>query len=185
MRRWMRIGVWSALPIVASVLSAATAFAYLSWRSTSDAAFHFLAGRELVHQSTHETSSGREMVAVYCFFAYREAVCDAAGKELRALGYTEITPAVDYCSSDSRNRRGTSVFLKWGPRSAQILIGTGRFLEERPDGNLSFSDEADWVNVVIRQTRPRFSPYQELRYWWDRISGRKPPQRVTSITVQP
>jgi hypothetical protein len=155
------------------------AFVYRSSRSTADLTFQFLVGQEPLHQSTRQTDSGKETVVVYCFFGYHDTVCEAAGKELRRQGYTEITRPIDSSSSNFRDRRMTSIFMKRGRAGAMIRIGTGRFLEERPDGGLSFSGELDWVNVVIQQTRSPFSLRRELRSWWDKIFGKKPPPRTT------
>jgi hypothetical protein len=182
MRRWARIGIGAVLLAVSGILLGVLGSAYRSSRGTASFAFHFLADRERLHHSVQETSSGKETVVAYCFPAYHDTVCDAAATELRALGYTEITPPIDYSSAgyrfDPRDRKLTTVFLKRGRTPTTISIGTGRFLEERSDGNLSFSNELDWVNVVIRQTQPRFSLRRELRYWLDRLSWWRARQRA-------
>jgi hypothetical protein len=171
----MRTRIWRVFSIAGGAILALAGLAYFSSRRPADLAFHFLAGHEPWHRGTHDTSSGMQSTTVYCFPAYHDSICYTASKELSALGYREVSAPIDYGTGDyrfdPRYRTIPSKFRKEGRTSLSICINKGRFLEER-GGNLSFSRELDWVNVVIRQTRLPFSLGRELRYWYDKLFQR-------------
>jgi hypothetical protein len=161
-------------------------FDYLSSSNTADLAFHFLAGQEPWHQVVHQTPGGAPTIMVYCMAAYHDSVCHAARQEVLSLGFKEVSPPIRYGAGDyrfdPRYRLVTSEFRREGRTSISIRIGTGRFLEARPDGNLSFSSELDWVNVVIRQTRAPFSLWRELRSWWDKLFRKSTVPRAAPVS---
>ncbi len=161
------------LSILGGLLLALVVFACLSSSGTPDLAFHFLAGQEPWYQAVQRTRGGEETVVVHCLAVYHDTLCHAARQELLPLGYREVSPPIRYGAGDyrfdPRHRLVSSEFRREGRSSVSIRIGTGRFLEARPDGSLSFSSELDWVNVVIRRTRAPFSLWRELRSWWDRL----------------
>ncbi|MBL7186310.1 MAG: hypothetical protein ISS70_08280 [Phycisphaerae bacterium] len=174
-RVWMRI--WLIFFIIWGILVALIGFPYYSSRSTADLALHFLSDHEPWHRGASDGAWGKQVVTVYCFFGYHDVVSHAASKELLGMGYLEISPAIDYGSGkyrfNPRHRRVTTEFRKDGIlTSVSIRIGKGRFLNERPDGNLSFSMELDWINVVVRQTRSPFSLRRVLRYYSNKLSRR-------------
>ena len=112
------------------------------------------------------------------------SVSYTARKEVLRLGYTEISPPMRYDTGkyrfNSRHRKVTTEFRKEGVLTlVSIRIVKGRFLEERPGGNLSFSMELDWINVVIRQTRSPFSLRRVLRYYSDKLFRQGVRQRTT------
>ncbi len=173
MRPRVRRTILLVFAIVGGFLLALIVSACLSSSGTPDLAFHFLAGQEPWHQVVHQTPGGEQTVVVYCLTVYHDTLCHTARQELLPLGYKEVSVPIRYGVGDyrfdPRYRLVTSEFRREGRTSVSIRIGTGRFLEARPDGGLSFSPELDWVNVVIRQTRASFSLRRELRSWWDRL----------------
>ena len=176
MRRATRPRIWLAFSIIGGWILALVGLAYFPSRRPADLAFHFVAGHEPCHRGAHDAGGGMRRTIVYCFPAYHDSVCYTASKELLALGYREVSAPIDYGGGDyrfdPRYRTIPTEFRKEGRTSVSICINKGRFLEARPDGNLSFSRELDWVNVVIRQTRLPFSLRRELRYWCDRLFQR-------------
>jgi len=172
-RIWIRI--LSVLIVIVVIFLAFIGFAYHSWRSTTDLTFDFLADQEPLHRGIHNSPWGAQVVTVYCFPGYHDSVSYSASEEVLDLGYIETSRPISYDRTehmfDPRYRRVTTEFRKDGVFwSISIRIGKGRFLEERPDGNFSFSMELDWINVVIRRTRSPFSFRRVLHYYSDKLS---------------
>ena len=168
--------------IIGLILSALIGLTCHSSNSTT--AFHFLADYEPSHSGMRDGPWGKQTVTVFCFPGYHDSVSYTARKEVLGLGYTEISPPIRYDTGDyrfnPRHRRVTTEFRKEGMfTSVSIRIDKGRFLEERPDGNLTFNMELDWINVVIRQTRSPFSLRRVLRYYSDKLFRRGARQRTT------
>ncbi len=159
--------------VLGGVLLGLAGSAYLVAQDPSGLAFDFLASRRPLHQRVRTTGISQHTVAVYCFGASHESVCSAAGPELRAQGYEELTPPIDYSSREARSKRLTSLFLKRGDAPSTVSISTGRFLGERPDGEIASSDERDWVTVVVRQDQAIYSWVRRLRSWLDGLFRRR------------
>ena len=185
MRRRLRMKILLVLCIIGGVVFALIGFAYLSSVRKVNPAFHFLTDREPWHSNVRESPQGEQTVTVYCFFGYHDNVSHMARKELLELGYMEVTAAIRYDGDyrfNPRDRNITTGFLKVDVfTSTAVNIRKGRFLEELPDGNLSFSNGYDWINVVIRQTKSPFSFRRAIQYWSNKLLRRSRRQRTAPM----
>ncbi len=174
----MRMRILLGFLIIGGILFTLIGFAYHSSHIIENLTFCFLTDHEPLHSSMRDGSLGKQVITVYCFPGYHDSVCYSASKEVLDLGYTEISPPINY--EKAEYRKVTTEFRKDGVfESVSVRIGKGRFMEERPDGNLSFSSELDWINVVIRQTRAPFSFLRTLQYYSGKLSRRGARQRMT------
>jgi len=118
--------------------------------------FKFLTTQRPCHEYTWNKESSTGALTVYSFPAYHSTIYHAARQELLLLGYTEITPPIDYDSTgqrlDPRDRNVSSIFEKQTGRThLNIRIAKGRFLEARPDGGMRFTADLDWDNKDLKR----------------------------------
>jgi len=182
-RVWMKILL--ILFIVGGIVFALIGFAYLSSSGKTVPAFQFLAEHEPWHSNVHESTQGEQNITVYCFFGYHDNVSYMARKELIDLGYMEVSAPIRYGGDyrfNPRDRNITTEFRKEGVfTSISVRIRKGRFLEGRPNGNLYFSSELDWINVVIWQTNSPFSLRRVFLYWSNKLLRRGTRQRTAPM----
>lgn len=190
MKRRAKKRLWLILSVIAALLLTAAGVLYWHSRPAPPPTFDFLTGRRLCHEGTRKTSASVDALTVYCFTAYHDSVYRSARKELLALGYTEITPPIDYSAAghrfDPRDRNITSMFHKRAGRtSLRVRIAKGQFIEADAGGALRFTADLDWVHVVITRSRQRFSLRRELRRCWNKLAGKPTPPPTPGPTPTP
>ena len=172
-----------ALIATAALLLTAAGLLYWYSRPAPPPTFNFLTAHQPCHEYIWKKESSAGVLTVYSFPAYHSSIYHAARRELIPLGYTEITPPIDYDSTghrfDPRDRNVASAFEKQTGRTRlNIRIAKGRFLQAQPDGSMRFAADLDWVNVSITHSRQPFSLKRTWQNWWKKRPTNPKPSQI-------